>query len=154
MSAVSSISEVEFAAVPQNTLESTATSSDILQKRAEARVDGWIGHVRHSLSHMLIAVRLLLFLLYLITAIVSFWLWVLSTAFLAVRLTVLAASVLLLWLSGGLAPPPEGTSAIAQGAHELRVWWRSRYGSYALFVQPAASHYLTAHRAARRFWHW
>jgi len=59
---------------------------------------------------------------------------------------------LLLWLSGGL-PGDDAPQDLSGVNKEISHWWRTR-GRYALFVYPAASHFVIAQRSTRRFFHW
>jgi hypothetical protein len=134
---------------------STAVShSELTQKKAEAHVDGFL----HGMSRIGRGIgdvaRFLLFLLYLVLVVISFWLWAISALFLLARLALHGAMTTLLWASGGLAPVAGRQPTLEDAAREVKLWWYRRHGTYSLFVHPIASHYVVVQRASRRFWHW
>ena len=100
--------------------------------------------------------RFLFFVVYLLIAVVSFWLWAVAAVIGVVRFALRALMLSLLWLSGGAAPrpgPPAPNMATALQA-ELRYLWDERLAAYDDVARPIARNLLGARRATRTFWHW
>jgi hypothetical protein len=101
--------------------------------------------------------RFLVFVVYLLIAIIVFWLWVLTAAIGMVRLLCRALMLLLLSLSGSRVPrPPTPTAPSTSLAvkRELIELWDMRLVAYEELARPLARHLIGARRATRTFWHW
>lgn len=130
------------------------------EEQATARADAYVNHViagAQRAAHDVWSVgRFLLFVLYLVLAIVSIWIWIIETVFAALRFVVRALMIVLLWLSGGVAPRPGPPArSIAESIRrDLRYAWGRRVHAYQGLATTAATHFVGARRATRTFWHW
>lgn len=126
--------------------------SDPMYVRAERLAAG----IERGVIDAWLFLRFLVFLLYLVLGVLSFWLWMVSAAIGLVRLGLRALMVPLLWLSGGAAPrpgPPAPNVTVAI-QRDLELLWQSRLVAYENFARPVARHWISARQASRTFWHW
>jgi hypothetical protein len=135
-------------------MDATTTRSEAIQKQAEAHVDGLLAMLHRALDGVWGFFRFLLFLIYLLFAVLSFWLWATSMLFLFIRLALHATMTVLLWLSGGLVSSTGERLSFDKATADIELWWRRRHGSYSVFVHPVASHAAMMRRSTQRFWHW
>jgi hypothetical protein len=100
--------------------------------------------------------QFLFFLLYLMLAVVGFWLGMLAAVIGVARLVLRFVKGVTLFLAGGHPPPPGGRAeeAVAAMRQEARRLWNTRTLLYADVTRPAARHYVSSQVALRRFWYW
>jgi len=117
--------------------------------------------VAHRLVRVVVDVwtflRFLVFVVYLLIAIIVFWLWVITATIGLVRLLCRALMLVLLSLSGSRVPrPPTPTAPSTSVAvkRELVELWDLRLVAYDEMARPLARHLIGARRATRTFWHW
>lgn len=121
-----------------------------------ARAEQVVKTLEHAVLQVWTFLRFLLFVVYLLIAILVFWLWVLAAVIGLVRLALKVLMFPLLWLSGGTAPrsgPPARNMAAAVQV-ELQYLWDQRLVAYDELARPLARHLMGAKRATRTFWHW
>ncbi len=120
------------------------------------RAEQIVGAVDHAVFEVWSVFRLTLFAIYLLIAVLSFWLWALTAVVGLVRFALRALMFLLLWLSGGAAPrpgPPAPNMAAALRL-ELQYMWDRRLLVYDELARPLARHLTAGRRITRTFWHW
>jgi len=101
--------------------------------------------------------RFLVFVVYLLIAIIVFWLWVVTATMGLIRLGCRALMLVLLRLSGGSVPQPgipTAPSTALAVKRELVELWDLRLEAYEEVARPLARNLLGAQRATRTFWHW
>ena len=130
------------------------TVPDTANARAEAAARELIAHIKGLMLALYHFGRGVLFVLYLVLAVISFWFWI-ATVLGGVFQTLLRAVMLfVLWLSGGM-PPREPVSTIpAAIERDVKRLWAQRLVAYEAFSRPAARHYLRLERSLVTFWHW
>ena len=73
-----------------------------------------------------------------------------------VRFLLRSVMIVLLWLAGGIAPrpgpPPESVAEAV--ARDLKYFWAGRVRTYDRLARTTASHFVSAQRSTRTFWHW
>jgi hypothetical protein len=122
--------------------------------RAEATAQAVIGHIKHGVLAVFHAIRGLLFVVYLVLGVASFWLWLLTLIVGFFLVVIRGVMLVLLWLSGGM-PPRQPSETIAGAVRrDLDRLWAQRLVAYEAFARPAARHFLRLQRAAITFWHW
>jgi len=99
------------------------------------------------------ALRFLFFPLFLLLAVVGFWLWVLAAALGAVRLAVGTVATLLMWLAGGAPRAPGVTLGQALRGGTRRAWARRSVWYYEA-ARPLARGWLAVRGTTVRFWRW
>ena len=111
--------------------------------------------IEHGVVEVWNFLRFGVFVIYLLIAILSFWLWAITAAIGVVRLFLKGLMAVLLWLSGGRAPRPGPPAAGMADALrlELQHLWGQRLVVYEEFARPLARHLVGAQRATRTFWH-
>lgn len=97
--------------------------------------------------------RFVLFLLYLVLAIVGFWFGLIAAVLGGLRLTLRFLRFMLLWLSGGQPPAVGSTAPTVAGAAKQDLTWDARLIFYADVARPLARHIVSTQVALRRFWH-
>lgn len=144
-------------------MSSDASTSSPLPSREEVAADRALAFVQRlgdgaaraarDTWHVL---RFVIFVLYMVLAIVSIWIWLIEAVIGAIRMAVRAVMIVLLWLSGGIAPRPGAPPAsIAESIRrDLRYFWAGRIRAYDRVARNAAGHIVNAQRATRTFWHW
>ncbi len=118
--------------------------------------------VTHRIARLFVEIwtflRFLVFVVYLLIAVLVFWLWAIAAAIAMVRLGCRALMLVLLSLSGGRvsrsAPKPTAPSTSLALKRELVELWDLRMQAYEEVVRPLARHLVGARRATRTFWHW
>lgn len=132
--------------------------------RTEPEGPGVAGRVKQVLHRLVRAVvelwtflRFLVFVVYLLIAVIVFWLWVVTATMGLVRIGCRALMLLLLRLSGGGVPQPATPTAPSTSIavkRELVELWDLRLHAYEELARPLARHLVGAQRATRTFWHW
>lgn len=117
-----------------------------VQARAEAYVDHSWGRLKKSAHAMWDSARFLFFFLYVLTAIVRFWLWAVTVVLILLRVA-LHFLAFPLRRAGGAYPPPRspGTSLHQRGA------WRAEFRSEV--VTPLSRMLADGRDVSRSFWH-
>lgn len=145
-------------------MASDASTSGPLPTREEVAADRALAFVQrmrdgaarasHDVWHVL---RFAFFVLYMVLAIVSIWIWLVEVLIGVIRMGLRAVMIVLLWLSGGIAPRPgmPPPLSIAEAIRrDLRYFWAGRLRAYDRVARNAAGHIVSAQRATRTFWHW
>jgi hypothetical protein len=120
------------------------------------RAEHVVERIEHAAGEAWTFLRFLLFVLYLLIAALAFWLWVMTAVVGLIRLVFKVIMVVLLWLSGGLAPP-QGTRPPTLKGRLLHEWTRVRdlrLAAHDEIVRPLQKHLKRTGRAAAHFWHW
>lgn len=136
---------------------STSTPQRYPDARRADRILARVGDAGRAVGGVFVAwwrnLRFLLFTVFLLLAVVVFWLWVVSVVLSVVRLLLKGVSTLLMWLAGGAprAPGVTFTQALARG---VRQGWRRRAVFYRRTARPVARGYVTVRRSSIRFWRW
>lgn len=120
------------------------------------RAEQVVERLEHAAVEVWAFLRFLLFVVYLLIAVLVFWLWVATVIVGIVRFAGKVLMLVLLWLSGGTAPrhgapAPSWTAAVKR---ELVYVWDLRLVAHEEFVRPLVRHLQRFASAARRFWHW
>jgi len=121
-----------------------------------ARAEEAVRAVQHAIRDAFFFLRFIPFAFYILLAVLSFWLWVLGALLGLLRFGLRAVMIVLLWISGGIAPPPGRRDAGLADAmrRDLRQLWDSRLVAYEDIARPLARHIVSAQRATRTFVHW
>lgn len=124
--------------------------------RAIAFVNRVTDHARRAARDVWHVLRFVFFIVYIIIGIIATWIWLIEALIGAIRMALRALMIVLLWLSGGIAPRPgPPPRSIAEAIRrDLRYFWAGRVRAYDRFARIAAGHIVGAHRATRTFWHW
>lgn len=124
--------------------------------RAERFADRLIESLKRAVRDVWSVARFAIFIIYLMLAIVSIWLWLIGALVGTLRFAVRAVMIVFLWLSGGIAPPPGAPprSVAELIRRDLRYFWRGRAVAYRRMSHGIAAQLVGARRATRTFWHW
>ncbi|MFP5379457.1 MAG: hypothetical protein ACLGHP_06860 [Vicinamibacteria bacterium] len=143
------------------TREATSDARDVPpgEGRARAvasRVEEYVQFLKRAVLDLFFFLRFLPFALYIVLAILAFWLWFLGLVLGVLRFGLRAVMIVLLWLSGGVAPPPghSGRGVRATVERDLQHLWNSRLVMYEDVARPIARHVVAARHAGRTFLHW
>lgn len=117
-----------------------------LSETLSARVDTGLAHSRRAFGEIWALLQVLLFVVYLVLAAVSFWLAALSLLLVVPRLIAHVGMVPVLWLAGGL----RGRGEAGGLRDEARHWWRTS-GRYQWLVAPDGGPLESLRRGGRRF---
>jgi hypothetical protein len=133
-----------------------AATAPPARSRNAARAEKFVERAEHVAGEVWAFLRLLLFGVYLLVAVLAFWLWVINAVVGLIRLAFKTLMLVLLWLSGGMPPsrvvPPRTMTATMQLAW-MQVW-DLRLVAYEELVWPLRLHLQRFGRALERFWHW
>lgn len=126
------------------------------ERQLEAHVERGFVHFLHILREVWMSLRFLLFVVYIVIGVISFWLTALLAVLFFVRLLLRGAMWLLLRASGAVprdiwAPRRTMAQAISQ---ECKSLWGRRQLAYEAAARPVARHILITRRAATTFIHW
>ena len=122
--------------------------------RAEAATREMLGHILRAVLAVYHTVRGVMFLLYLVLGLLSFWLWATILVCGVLLLALRAAMLLFLWLSGGIPPHERAESWSAAVQRDLKRLWAHRLVAYEAFARPAARDFLRLQRGLQTFWFW
>ena len=124
--------------------------------RAEAYVAALIERAKRTARDMWHVARFLVFFVYLLLGLLVFWLWVFESMIGVFRFFLRSAMIVLLWLSGGIAPRPGPPPASVAEAisRDLKYFWAGRVRTYDRIARTGAAHFMAGKRATRTFWHW
>jgi hypothetical protein len=123
------------------------------QRQVEQFLDDAVARLKAIGRDVAELLRFFVFTAYLLGAILSFWLWVLSELILLVRVLVYGLLQFVLWVSGGIPRRP-GESMAAAVNRDLRGRWANREETYRQVARPLAARYANASRAGTTFWYW
>jgi len=125
-------------------------------REATVKAEHLLHVLRRTVFDLFFFLRFLPFAFYILLAIVSFWLWVVGAVISLVRFGLRAVMIVLLWLSGGIAPPPghQPRGLTATMKRDLQQLWDSRLAAYEDIARPLARHIVGAQRGVRTFVHW
>ncbi len=120
------------------------------------RAEQVVRRLEHVAREVWTFLRFLLFGLYLMVAAFAFWLWVVLAIIGLIRLVLKAVMLILLWLSGGVAPPegPRPANWHERVQHTRARLRHLRVVAYEDFVWPLGKHLQRFGDAVRQFWHW
>jgi len=126
------------------------------ERRIVARAEQAVHLVRRLLADFWKFFRFLPFALYLVAAILSFWLWMLWLVVGLLRFVVRGLLVTLLWLAGGIAPRPgpRGQALLAAIRRDLRYIWIDRIVALDALTRSIRSHAASTRHAVRTFMWW
>lgn len=126
------------------------------ERQIEAKVERGLAQFVRVIREIWMSLRFLLFVVYVVFALLSFWLTVLLAALFAVRFLLRGFLRLLLWASGAVPRDPwkPRRTAIQAISEECRTRWAQRQLAYEAAARPVARHILVTRRAATTFWHW
>jgi hypothetical protein len=126
------------------------------EHEAEALVHRLLSTVQRAAVDIWHVGRFLLFALYTLIRVVSIWLWLVAAAFGVLAFVSRLIGTVLLWLAGGVPPPPGGHAPSMQSMlqQDLQRFWNSRLVLYREIAQPLAFNLVIARRGLRTFWHW
>jgi len=136
-------------------LHGTASPAPAGPSHAE-RAEHVVERLEHAAGEVWTFLRFMLFVVYLLISVLTFWLWVLSAIVGLIRLVSKVLMLVLLWLSGGTAPP-RGVRPPTIRARLHREWmrvWDLRHDAYDEVVRPLERHAHRSSRATAKFWHW
>jgi hypothetical protein len=136
--------------------DARALSAEERADRAVKAVDDLAAGASRVAMDMFWYIQFLFFLLYLLMAVVGFWLGFFAAVLGTIRMAVRFVKSAMLYLSGGHPPPPGGRAHEAMDVlrQEVRRLWHARVLAYADVTRPIARHYVSSRVAVRRFWHW
>lgn len=120
------------------------------------RAEHLVERFEHAAVEVWAVLRFMLFVAYLLVSALAFWLWVMTLLVGLIRLVFRLVMLVLLWLSGGIAPPPGPRAPTFRGRlHQawMRVW-DLRLVAHDELIWPLERHLKRTGRAAQRFWHW
>jgi len=123
------------------------------EHRIEESVDHFLARVRRIVRDSFELVRFLVFVVYMLGAILAFWLWAVSEVMLLIRTVIYGIVQVILWVSGGIPRVPGETMTEAL-RRDLNTRWSQRTRTYATLARPLAARYAYSRRAAVTFWFW
>jgi hypothetical protein len=124
---------------------------------AAIRAERIVAHLRGTAIELWRFLRFLPFILFTAFLVLGFWLGVLVAALAVVRFLLRLASLVLLWLSGGIAPrrgPLPSSGIRATFEREVRLLKAHASLAWDESTGPLRRHLNGAAYASRMFWHW
>ncbi len=128
---------------------------------AEERAEGLIQRtqeqgrsIRVGISEWVYNLRFLAFGLYLILAVITFWLWVLTSVLWVIRTVLHFFAAILMWIGGGGWHSIRGRNPLQVFGAWLGRFWRDRMGHYRAAARPIARGYVTVRDGMVTFWKW
>jgi hypothetical protein len=97
--------------------------------------------------------RFLFFVVFLLLAVVLFWLWLFSAVLAVIRFLIAGLATVLAWL-GGKGPHATGPGTASELRDGLQGLWRQRATHYHDLARPLARGAVSMKAMAVRWWHW
>lgn len=111
--------------------------------------------VAHAIRDTWNVLRFSIFLLYLLLAILSIWMWMVGAAVGVCRVGLRSAMLVLLRLSRGQSSEEYESLRVPQSwRNDLRALWNERLDVYRDVAERVAQQYVAWRNATRTFWHW
>jgi len=124
------------------------------EERALERIASWFRGVGNGIWRWWWHLRFLFFAVFLLLAVVIFWLWVITLALGVVRFLLHLVAAVLAWLGGKGPHGHHGPGIYASLRGTLRSVWQDRTAVYGDLARPVARGYLSIRSALVEFWRW
>lgn len=124
------------------------------EERFLARIQGWFRSLGAWVMRWWWHFRFLFFALFLLLAVVLFWLWVVSLALATIRFLIHAVAVLMAWLGGKGPHGHHGPGIRKELSILMRSLWAERTGHYRELARPVARGYVAVRQVMVEFWRW
>ena len=131
-----------------------ATASQSREEKLLERISAWFRGVGEWITRWWWHFRFLFFVVFLLLAVVLFWLWVVSAALAAVRLVLHLVAAVLAWLGGKGPHGHRGPGIRKELGHVLRSVWQERVSHYRELARPVARGYVAVRDVIIEFWRW
>lgn len=134
---------------PASLSTAASTREEQVVARMESEVQGGVARVVRWWWHL----RALFFVVFLLLAVVLFWLWLVSLFFGVIRFALAGLAAVLAWL-GGHGLHGTGPGSAAQLGQGFRSLWKKRATHYHELARPIAGGVLALRQMLVQWWHW